>query len=1036
VPESTRSYPLETCEKSEWQGLSYPLFPSILLPSTITRMENVLAGLNPAQTKAVTHGTGPLLIVAGAGTGKTTVLTRRYAHLLAAHGLTTDNLLALTFTEKAATEMEDRVLSLLPNGTYDFWISTFHGFCQRVLEERGLEIGIPNRFRLITETDGWLLLKRRLNELPLDHYRPLGNPVKFLSALLRHISRAKDENISPEEYLAFARDAALNGDAETVLGERKRLQELADLFFAYRKILRDEGAMDFGDLILETLRLFRERPRVLQEYRERFPFILVDEFQDTNWAQYELVKLLAGSERNITVVGDDDQAIYKFRGASLANILQFRDDYPDANAVYLTDNYRSHQGILDLAYGFIKRNDPYRLETKLADAGLSKRLISKKDAPATPAASDATPNVGPISVRWYKSLEDEADGVARQIQELKAHDDALTWNDVAILVRSNDGAEPFARALEHHGIPFRFYAQRGLYAKPLIVDMTAVLSLLDDYHEASAVWRALNLPMYAISPADGSAVVFYANRKGISLWAALNEVELCTECSVAGKKKMRELVQQVTSMQETARREPPLKVLQSLLEKTGLLHHILQQSERDKLDQIELLNTFANRVKRYEASTQGPTLKGFLQELRLEIESGEEGPLNVNPQEGPELVKILTVHGSKGLEFRHVFMVSMVDQRFPTRERSDAIPLPDGLVKERLPEGDAHMQEERRLFYVAATRAKETLTFTGADQYGGTRKKKPSAFLEEAGLAVPPLAARLGSDLLSLQQAPPADVATLEMAEIYPLKRRFSFTQLAAFRKCPLQYKLAHVYRIPIFGSFQKSFGQSVHLALQNILQRHEERGRVQQGDLFGAQAADAGGEASVGGFRVTKEEAEQIFTEQWIDQWYPDRAKHDEYWKAGLQAVRAFHAACAEMPPAATLIEAPFDWRLSAERSLKGKIDRVDELPDGSVAVWDYKTGDAKTADDLAAEDKEQLRIYQLALEDKGMRVSKLGYVYVRTMDVAEVEPLAGEDKLEFRDKLIERMDAILASRFPATPSPFVCRYCDFRHICEFRKL
>src|SRR3989344_303599 len=369
---------------------------------------DILTGLNAAQTDAVTHGAGPLLIVAGAGTGKTTVLTRRYLHILQTHGLTTENVLALTFTEKAAGEMEDRVLSLLPNGTFDFWISTFHGFCQRVLEERGLDIGIPNRFRLVTETDGWLLLKRRINELPLDYYRPLGNPVKFLAALLRHISRAKDENVSPEEYLAFAKDAVLDGDAETVSGERKRLQELADLYFAYRKILRDEGALDFGDLIQETLRLFRERPRVLAEYQKRFPYILVDEFQDTNWAQYELVKLLAGSARNLTVVGDDDQAIYKFRGASLANILQFRDDYPEAKAVYLTDNYRSNQAILDLAYRFIKKNDPHRLETKLADVGLSKRLVSQKDANSTKEVAPSSN--APIAGLSYKSLEDEADG--------------------------------------------------------------------------------------------------------------------------------------------------------------------------------------------------------------------------------------------------------------------------------------------------------------------------------------------------------------------------------------------------------------------------------------------------------------------------------------------------------------------------------------------------------------------------------------------------------------------------------------------------
>ena len=216
--------------------------------------------------------------------------------------------------------MEDRVINLMPTGTYDFWISTFHGFCQRVLEAHGLEIGLPNQFRLLTPTDAWLLLKRRFDELPLDHYRPLGNPVKFLSAILQHISRAKDEGVTPERYLAFAQEVSLDEDDGVERGERKRLTEIANVYHAYRRMMLEEGNLDFADLILETLRLFRERPHVLEEYRKQFRSLMVDEFQDTNWAQYELIKLLCG-KRNITVVGDDDRAIYKFRGASLANIL-------------------------------------------------------------------------------------------------------------------------------------------------------------------------------------------------------------------------------------------------------------------------------------------------------------------------------------------------------------------------------------------------------------------------------------------------------------------------------------------------------------------------------------------------------------------------------------------------------------------------------------------------------------------------------------------------------------------------------------------
>ncbi|MBE7524861.1 ATP-dependent helicase [candidate division WWE3 bacterium] len=977
-------------------------------------------GLNDAQLSAVKHDTGPLLIVAGAGTGKTTVLTRRYAWLMREHGLKTDNILALTFTEKAAGEMEDRVLDALPNGTYDFWISTFHGFCQRVLEEKALEIGLPNRFKLLNETDAWLLLKRHIEELPLDHYRPLGNPVKFLGALLQHISRAKDENVSPDEYLRFAEDAALDGDAEFVSSERKRLKELADLAFAYRRLLREEGALDFGDLIQETLRLFRERPYVLQEFRERFPFILVDEFQDTNWAQYELVRLLAGESRNLTVVGDDDQAIYKFRGASLANILQFRDDYPDAKTVTLTENYRSHQEILDLAYGFITKNDPNRLEIRLKDTGLSKKLRAVRG------------DGGDVRVCWYRSVEEESRGVAERIRRLKDEDISLSWNDIAVLVRSNDGAEPFVRALEALGIPFRFYAMRGLYTKPVILDVTSLLHVLVDKNDSVRLWRVLQLPMAGLDAKDTAALMFYAQRqKGVPLWDALKRAEALPAISDGGKKHIRTLVAHLEGLAEAARREPPLRVLQLALEKTGLLRHILSLDERSKIEQIEWMNSFANRVKRYEAHAEGPHLKGFLEELDLEIESGEEGALKSDPNEGPELVKVMTVHGSKGLEFRHVFLVSLVDQRFPTRRRSDPIPLPDGLVKERLSEGDAHLEEERRLFYVALTRARDSITLTGAEDYGGVRAKKPSPFLAEAGLDVSAEAAHPSDQLASLEPARPAPENTKTLKELYPLKRRFSFTQLAAFRNCPLQYKFAHVYRIPILGSYQKSFGQSMHLSLHDILKLHVDRGAIRQGDLFASQTAGTPQE----GFRVSKDEAEQIYRERWIDEWYPSRIKHDEYFHKGLEAIRGFWKSCFEHVPPAKYLELPFDWRIG-QHSLKGAIDRIDELPDGSVALFDYKTGHAKDADSLVSEDKEQLRLYQLAMEHRGFRVSRLALIYVLGMVTTNVELLEREEKISFTEKLQDRMNAIVVSEYSANPSTFVCRYCDFKDICEYRKL
>ena len=974
-------------------------------------MNDLLDGLNDAQREAVTHGTGPLLIVAGAGTGKTTVLTRRYVHLLSSLGVTTENLLALTFTEKAAGEMEDRVLQMLPNGTYDFWISTFHGFCQRVLERYALEIGLPTKFRLLNETDAWLLLKRHLSEMPLNQYRPLGNPVKFLSELLKHFSRAKDEGITPEQYLEFAATVKLEGDEEFITGERARLKELGECYFAYRKILREEGALDFGDLILETLRLLRESPRVLAELRAQFRSVFVDEFQDTNWAQYELIKLLIGSEKNITVVGDDDQAIYKFRGASLANILQFRDDFTDTKTILLTTNYRSFQDILDHAYTSITQNNPNRLEVRLQDTGLCKELTSSRGSG------------GQVNVVWYETLEDEAKGVAEQIIAARTADPELRWDDIAILSRSNDGTAPFLAALEHYNIPYRFYALRGLYSEPVVVDVMAMLQVVDGSHESAFTWRFVNSPCCSFSLSEIALLTQHAQKKGITLWQAVCAAVDSTD-GVAGlepeaKGRIGSLVTTIQKLSELARREKPLKVLQHALQDLGYLAALMHLPEEERGEAIHILNSFVDRVKRYEQSTQGPLLHGFLDELRIEIESGEEGAMHLDPDAGPDLVKVLTIHASKGLEFKKVFIVSMVDQRFPTRVRTDAIPLPDGLVNERLTEGNMHLEEERRLFYVAMTRAKDSLTLTGAEQYGGTRKKKPSVFLTEGGLDIPPPRTRASTNFELPQAQVEQDMRSAEEQQAFPLKRRFSFTQLAAFRKCPLQYKFAHIYKLPILKKKKKSFGQSMHYALEQILALHTERMKVE----------------GASGFQVTLEESLEIFEAAWIDEWYESRSRHDEYQQEGRKGIATLHEQWTAEPPLVALLEQPFEWRIG-ERSLRGAVDRIDNLPTGGCIIYDYKTGEGKETDELKTEDKEQLWLYQCAMEERGLDIRQLAYVYVRTGQRAYVDILQGEKREAFKQTVSDRMDEILRSIFPPAPSSFLCRYCDFRLVCEHRKL
>src|SRR5712691_5882643 len=369
--------------------------------------DRILDGLNEAQRQAVIHDTGPLLIVAGAGTGKTTVITRRIAWLIAERKARPDEILALTFTDKAAAEMEERVDTLVPYGYADVEIATFHAFGDRILREHALEIGLTPDFRVLNRAEQTIFFRDRLFELPLAHYRPLGDPTRHLQALITLISRCKDEDISPDEYQAHAgrleREAAAAADYEEARERAAQQRELAATYAKYQELMARDGCVDFGDQIVQVLRLLRGRQYVLGAYQRRFKYILVDEFQDTNHAQFELVKLLAARHANLAVVADDDQAIYRWRGAAISNVLGFLERYPAAQHIAPTENYRSHQAILDAAYRLIVHNNPDRLEVR---SGIDKHLVAVREAPGPEAHH-----------LHYETATQEADAVATMIRE-------------------------------------------------------------------------------------------------------------------------------------------------------------------------------------------------------------------------------------------------------------------------------------------------------------------------------------------------------------------------------------------------------------------------------------------------------------------------------------------------------------------------------------------------------------------------------------------------------------------------------------------
>lgn len=1027
--------------------------------------ENLLEKLNKAQTRAVIHDTGPLLIVAGAGTGKTTVLINRLAYLIMEKKVSTDEILLLTFTEKAAGEMEERADKILPYGYVDLWINTFHSFGERLLREHALDIGLSANFRLLTETEQWVLIRKNLTRFNLDYYRPLGNPTKFISELIRHFSRLKDENITPAEYLKYVEDLEHNKDNElsgaklstkkvskdkiakikkTLVKEELddegeemetgRIKELANAYYVYNQLLLENNYLDFGDLIVYTLKLFSKRPNILKYYRQKFKYIMVDEFQDTNWAQYELVKMLAAPKNNLVVVGCDDQAVYKFRGASIANIMQFKDDFKEAEEIVLIENYRSRQEILDYAYRFIQNNNPNRLEIKLK---IDKRLIAKGEITRKPRTEPA------VKFYNFETAADETAFVAQKILDIyeakQAARENISWSDFAILVRANDTADAYVKELGRYNIPNQFMSWRGLYYKPLILDILAYLRLLDNYHESSALFRVLNMDIFKVSHLDLVMINKMAAHKVWSLYEALKNINSIPGISAESIQNINKLLSLITAHSKLVANQSASKIFLTFAYESGLLADL--DHDRD-IELFSYLNQFYQKIKRLEEAEPDLRLKDFLAAINLELEAGETGALKLDFADN-ETVKIMTVHGSKGLEFSYVFLVNLVDKKFPTIARGEKISLPDALVREKvISDADVHLEEERRLFYVAATRAKEELYLSGAKDYGGAREKKPSRFISEMGVEnslVPEIKLAQKNEFLrdlhylNSRELVSDKEKTLE--EKYPLPEKFSFSQLAAFSTCPLQYKYAFVLKIP--ASTDKSsliFGRVLHNTLYNFLLPTLGEWRKMQGDLFAEldSAKKKANKENKSSDLMTEKRLIEIYEDFWQTDGYKDKEERENYKKKGIDALKKFWQSYSANPPRETMfLEKKFSFKIGGE-VIKGAIDRIDKLSDGTLEIIDYKTGKTKTKLDFAA--KRQLILYQLFIEEfLGAKVGALSYYYLESGEKFTFTATA-KDITKLQLEINEEIAAIKKRNFAPTPSP-MCEFCDFNSICEFKQ-
>ena len=625
--------------------------------------------LNPKQKEAVLHTDGPLLILAGAGSGKTRVLTHRIAYLIDECGVNPWNIMAITFTNKAAGEMRERVDDLVGFGAESIWVSTFHSSCVRILRRHIESLGYTTSFSIYDSDDQKTLMRQVFKSMNVDTKQFKERSV------LAAISSAKDKLITPEEFL-------LNAGADF------REKKTGEIYKEYQKQLRKNNALDFDDLIVKTVELFQNNPQVLDYYQERFKYIMVDEYQDTNMAQFKLVSLLASKYRNLCVVGDDDQSIYRFRGADIQNILSFEHTFPGTKVIKLEQNYRSTQNILDAANGVIRHNFGRKDKTLWTANGEGDKILFKQ----------------------FDTARDEADFVARQIR-----DSSYSYQDQAVLYRTNAQSRLIEERCIFYNIPYRLVGGVNFYQRKEIKDVLAYLKTIANGVDDLSVIRIINVPKRGIGATTIGRVTAFASEHGMSFYDTLKEAKQIPGIGKAAEKISRFIAQMEAFPAMAHSEEYSIKdLIDHILEDTGYEEELQEEGEIEAQTRLENIEELINKAAAYEEDSEHPTLDEFLEQVALVADID-------NVDDSEERVTLMTLHSAKGLEFPKVYLVGMEDGLFP------------GMMS--IMSGDkTEMEEERRLCYVGITRAKKELVLTAARQRmvnGETRWSKPSRFINE-----------------------------------------------------------------------------------------------------------------------------------------------------------------------------------------------------------------------------------------------------------------------------------------------------------------
>jgi DNA helicase-2/ATP-dependent DNA helicase PcrA len=1005
--------------------------------------DKILEGLNPRQREAVTALQGPLLIVAGAGTGKTKVITTRIAYTIAREEIPPSSVLALTFSKKASLEMLERTQALLGPHKDELWVSTFHSFCHRVLVDYSHWSDFPARFRLLDKIQAMIFLRKAIGALDLRHVIKASAPGESVAELLRVITRAKDEAVAPHDMARYARTLEDK--------EKKNIYlETAKVYEFYQERLRESHAMDFADLVLNTLRVLKDKPSLLEELRRRFSYFLVDEFQDTNIAQIELITLLAAGSRNICVVGDDDQGIYRFRGASYASFIRFKESFPDTRVIALTENYRSTKTILKAAAHVIEKN----ADTRYAPDKILYTHNEKGKA---------------IEIYCCGDYVQEAHCVVKKIRELYESqlERERRFSSIAILYRAHSHKDEIVALLKNTDIPYIVSGSVDLFEQGEIKDIICLLTVLGSREDEINLLAVLTGPLYKIPADELHAAIEYARAHGMTLSAALEDV-LSLPVGEDSRQALREFNAVAARIRQHLFRWSTEKVLFESLHATGYLKKLLEAQDPRALTMAHI-GRFFSIVNTFCMENKDNTLPEFLEYLKFYIEAGGDAPSGENAYENFDAVRLLTIHQAKGLEFDFCVLIGLTQSRFPPRHKKEFIEFPSALMKERLPQGDVFLQEERRLFYVALTRAKKGLIVT-------TVKKpsvRPSLFVEELkeGLEAQELRdtefhdphahdihvcgeGAFYSNIAFLNQRrkiartidevergglTPEKFSTLsgalhnqvrelaDMAEGFHAKKALyaglaeytpdiknlvlSFTQLDVYITCPLRYKFRYVYAIPSRPRANLQFGKDMHKTLE-VFYKALEAGEKPRFELL-----------------------RDIYEESWTDQGYIEQVQKKVYHRQGLEILRRFYDT--NFQDAQTIIkplhlEKEFLLDIDGVK-LRGIIDRIDPIAEERVEIIDYKTGKAKTQ--RFVDTNLQLGVYALACTRYFELVpEKVSFYYLSTNQKL-TSTRTHDDIAAAHNFIVDTASQIMAKQFQATPGFYTCLQCDYRILCPLAK-